>query len=663
MFAHVPDVSRTLMPGEFAVNSAANSRQEGAGQESAPGRPPPSLQSLIENSKVGKALEEKERVVVRFAGDSGDGIQLAGNRFAAVTALIGNDLVTLPDFPAEIRAPAGTVAGVSAFQIHFASRDVLTPGGQPNVLVAMNPAALKVNLPELERGGIVLVNDDGFTKPNLRKAGYEANPLDDGTLDDYQVLRVPMTSMTVRATEGIDGITSREASRSKNFFALGLVSWMYSRPTDPTAGWIETKFASTPAVRDANLAAFRAGYNFGETAELLHVHYEVAAAPADPGTYRAVNGSTATALGLIAASVRSGLPLVYASYPITPASELLHELSRQRKFGVRAVQAEDEIAASNMALGAAFGGHLGVTATSGPGMDLKAETIGLAVALELPMLVIDVQRAGPSTGMPTKTEAADLLMAIHGRHGESPLPVLAPATPADCFDVVLEAARLAIAYRTPVIVLSDTFLANSSEPWKIPPAAELPEIDPALATRPNADGEFMPYLRDERFVRPWALPGTPGLQHVVGGLEKEDGTGHISYEPANHARMTELRSAKVAGIAEEIPELEVDDPDGADLLVLGWGSSYGAILGAARRVRRRGGRVACAHLRHLNPLPRNTGDVVRAYPKVVIPEMNTGQLSKLIRAEYLVDAESYTKVEGLPLFAAELDEVIEARLP
>jgi 2-oxoglutarate/2-oxoacid ferredoxin oxidoreductase subunit alpha len=611
---------------------------------------------------VSKAVEEKERVVVRFAGDSGDGIQLAGNRFAAVTALIGNDLVTLPDFPAEIRAPAGTVAGVSAFQIHFASHDVLTPGGQPNVLVAMNPAALKVNLPELERGGIILVNDDGFTKANLRKAGYEANPLEDGTLDDYQVLRVPMTSMTVRATEGIDGVSSREASRSKNFFALGLVSWMYSRPTEPTAAWIETKFASAPAVQEANLAAFRAGYNFGETAELLHVHYEVAAAPAEPGTYRAVNGATATALGLIAASVRSGLPLLYASYPITPASELLHELSRQRRFGVRAVQAEDEIAAANIALGAAFGGQLGVTATSGPGMDLKAETIGLAVALELPMLVIDVQRAGPSTGMPTKTEAADLLMAIHGRHGESPLPVLAAATPADCFEVVLEAARIAVDYRTPVIVLSDTFLANSSEPWQIPSADDLPEIDPAFATRPNADGEFMPYLRDERFARPWAPPGKPGLQHAIGGLEKEDGTGHISYEPANHARMTELRAAKVAAIANEVPALQVDDPDGADLLVLGWGSSYGAILGAARRVRRAGGDVACAHLRHLNPLPPNTGDVVRAYPRVLIPEMNTGQLSKIIRGEFLVDAESYTKVEGLPLFSAELQEVIEARL-
>jgi len=607
-------------------------------------------------------VEEKERVVVRFAGDSGDGIQLAGDRFAAATALIGNDLVTLPDFPAEIRAPAGTLAGVSAFQIHFASRDILTPGGRPNVLVAMNPAALKVNIGELERGGIVIANEDGFTDHNLRKAGYEANPLEDGALDDYQVFRVPMTSMTVRATEGVDGITAREAARSKNLFALGLVSWMYSRPTDVTSRWIEAKFATAPQVMEANLAAFRAGYNFGETAELLQVHYEVKAAPAEPGTYRGVNGTTAAALGLIAASVRSGLALFYASYPITPASELLHELSRHKRFGVRTVQAEDEIAASNMALGAAFGGHLGVTATSGPGMDLKAETIGLAVALELPLLVIDVQRAGPSTGMPTKTEAADLLMALHGRHGESPLPVVAAATPAQCFDAVFEAARIAITYRTPVILLSDTFLANSSEPWRLPDATDLPEIDPGFATGPNADGEFLPYLRDERGARPWALPGTKGLQHVIGGLEKEDVTGHVSYEPDNHARMTQLRAEKVAGIATDIPDLVVDGQEGAELLVLGWGSTYGAITGAVRRLRRRGKKVAAAHLHHLNPLPRNTGDVVRSYPQVLVPELNTGQLVKIVRAEFLVDAESYTKVSGLPIFAEELDEEIENRL-
>jgi 2-oxoglutarate ferredoxin oxidoreductase subunit alpha len=466
----------------------------------------------------------------------------------------------------------------------------------------------------------------------------------------------------VRATEGVDEITARDAARSKNFFALGLVSWMYSRPTDVTLRWIEEKFASKPPVMEANRAAFQAGYNFGETAELLHVHYEVKPAPAEPGTYRGMNGTTAAALGLIAASIRSGLPLFLASYPITPASELLHELSRHKRFGVRTVQAEDEIAAANMALGASFGGHLGVTASSGPGMDLKQETIGLAVALELPLLVIDWQRAGPSTGMPTKTEAADLLMAIHGRHGESPLPVIAAATPAQCFDAVLEAARIAVTYRTPVMLLSDTFLANSSEPWRVPDADDLPRIDPRFATAPNRDGEFWPYVRDDRLARPWALPGTTGLQHVIGGLEKEDETGHVSYEPDNHARMTRLRAEKIAGIADDIPELEVDHTDGATMLVLGWGSTYGAIKGAVRRVRLRGGKVARAHLHYLNPLPRNTGEVVRSYEKVLIPEMNSGQLVKLIRSEYLVDALSYTKVAGLPIFAEELDDVITERL-
>ena len=609
---------------------------------------------------------EKERVVVRFAGDSGDGMQLAGTRFAAATAMIGNDLVTMPDFPAEIRAPAGTLAGVSAFQIHFASRDILTPGGEPNVLVAMNPAALKTNLRELERGGIVVANEDGFSEHNLRKAGYDENPLEDGSLDEYSLFRIPMTSMTVRATDGIDGISSRDAARSKNFFALGLISWMYSRPVDVTIEWIERKFAESAPLRDANQAAFKAGFNFGETAEIIQVHYEVKPAAAEAGTYRGVNGTTAASLGLVAASVRSGLPLFLASYPITPASELLHELSRLRGFGIRTVQAEDEIAAANMALGAAFGGHLGVTATSGPGMDLKAETVGLAVMLELPLVVIDVQRAGPSTGMPTKTEAADLLMAIHGRHGESPLPVIAASTPAQCFDAALEAARIAITYRTPVILLSDTFLANSSEPWRLPDAADLPEIDPGFAAGPNHEGadgpEFWPYKRDERGARPWAIPGTEGLQHVVGGLEKQAETGHISYDAANHAEMTRQREAKVAGIADDIPELELDDPDKADLLVLGWGSTYGAVKGACRRVRLRGGKVARAHLHHLNPLPRNTGEVVRAFDKVLVPETNTGQLRRIIRDEFLVDAQGYNKVEGVPIFAEELDEVITSRL-
>jgi 2-oxoglutarate ferredoxin oxidoreductase subunit alpha len=605
----------------------------------------------------GKTVEKLDRVVVRFAGDSGDGMQLTGSRFTDATAVVGNDLATLPDFPAEIRAPAGTPHGVSAFQIHFASRDILTPGDHPNVLVAMNPAALITNVGTLEKGGTVIVNEDGFSDPNLRKAGYESNPLEDGSLDDYQLFRVPMTSMTVRATEGIDEITARDAARSKNLFALGLVSWMYGRPTEPTVDWIGKKFADTPAIGAANLAAFRAGYNFGETAELLAVHYEVDAAPAPPGTYRNVNGTQALAYGLVAAAIQSGLGLFYASYPITPASELLHSLSRHHRLGVRTIQAEDEIAAVNMALGAAFAGHLGVTATSGPGMDLKAETIGLAVAYELPLVVVDVQRAGPSTGMPTKTEAADLMMALYGRHGESPLPVIAASTPSDCFDCAIEAARIAVTHRTPVILLSDTFLANSSEPWKLPEVASLPKIDPNFATDPTG---FMPYARDGNLARPWAVPGTPGLRHRIGGLEKEDGTGNISYAPANHEHMTRLRAERVARVS--VPDIEVDDPDGASLLVLGWGSSYGAIQGAARRLRREKGlTLATAHIRHLNPLPANTEEVLRSFERVLVPEMNMGQLVKVLRAEFLVDCESFTKVDGLPIFTRDMMEVIEPR--
>ena len=608
-----------------------------------------------------KTVERKDRVVVRFAGDSGDGMQLTGSRFTDATAVVGNDLSTLPDFPAEIRAPAGTPHGVSAFQIHFASRDILTPGDHPNVLVAMNPAALITNVGTLEKGGTVLVNEDAFTKHNLQKAGYEANPLDDGSLDDFQVFRVPMTSMTVRATEDIEGVTSRDASRSKNLFALGLVSWLYGRPTAPTIEWIEAKFADNPPVMAANAAAFRAGYNFGETAELFAVHYEVEAAPAAPGSYRNINGTAALSLGLIAASVKSGLQLFYASYPITPASELLHSLSRHKRFGVRTIQAEDEIAAAGMALGAAFAGKLGVTATSGPGMDLKAETVSLAVAMELPMVIVDVQRAGPSTGMPTKTEQGDLLMALYGRHGESPLPVVAAATPGGCFDSAIEAVRIAVKYRTPVILLADTFLSNSSEPWRLPDVSQLPDIDPGFATEPNSPEGFMPYLRDRNLARPWAVPGTEGLRHRIGGLEKEDGTGDISYEPENHEHMTRLRAERVERIAEDVPELEVDDPDGAELLVLGWGSTYGAIEGAARRVRREHGvSVATSHLRHLNPLPPNTGDVLGRYPRVLIPEMNMGQLATVLRARYLVDCESYTKVDGLPIFTRDvMDQILE----
>jgi 2-oxoglutarate ferredoxin oxidoreductase subunit alpha len=588
-------------------------------------------------------------------------MQLAGSRFTDATAMLGNDLATLPNFPAEIRAPAGTLAGVSAFQIHFASRDILTPGDTPNVLVAMNPAALKANLGELERDATIIANEDAFSKRNLEKAGYDANPLEDGSLSAYRVHRIPMTTLTTRAVEAIEGASTRDAQRAKNLFALGVVSWLYGRPTDVTERWIEQKFSGKPEVAKANMAAFKAGWSFGETTELLDVQYRVArATDVPPGTYKNVNGIKALSLGLIAAGARSGLPLLLASYPITPASELLHELSRQERFGVTTIQAEDEIAAAGMALGAAFGGRIGVTATSGPGMDLKAETIGLAVALELPLVVVDVQRAGPSTGMPTKTEQADLLMALYGRHGESPLPVIAPSTPGGCFDAAFEAVRIAIRYRTPVILLSDTFLASSSEPWRIPAVADLPEIDPSFA---SADGStFEPYLRDERLARPWALPGTDGLQHRIGGLEKADVTGNISYDPANHARMTELRAAKVAGIADELPPLEVDGDPGAKLLVLGWGSSEGAIRAGARRARESGHKVATAHLRHLNPLPSNTAEVLRSFDRVLVPEMNSGQLALLLRGRFLVDLESFSKVEGQPLFAAEIQREIEARV-
>jgi 2-oxoglutarate/2-oxoacid ferredoxin oxidoreductase subunit alpha len=615
-----------------------------------------------------KEVEELERVIIRFAGDSGDGMQLTGGRFTDATAVVGNDLATLPNFPAEIRAPAGTLAGVSAFQIHFASRDILTPGDHPNVLVAMNPAALMVNESELERGATIIVNEDAFTKRNLEKAGYEDNPLEDGSLSEYRVHRIPMSTLTTRAVEGMEGVSTRDAGRAKNLFALGVVSWLYGRPTDVTKRWVERKFARNPAAAQANLAAFNAGWSFGETTELLDVQYHVSAATdVPPGTYRNVNGTTALSLGLIAASVRSKLPLVLASYPITPASELLHELSRHANIGVSTIQAEDEIAAVGMALGASFGGRLGVTATSGPGMDLKAETIGLAVMLELPLVVIDVQRAGPSTGMPTKTEQSDLLMALYGRHGESPLPVIAASTAGGCFDAAFEAARIAIRYRTPVILLADTFLASSSEPWLVPDVDSLPSIDPGFAAAPQngSDAAFEPYSRDDHLARPWAIPGTPGLQHRIGGLEKADITGNISYDGANHERMTQLRAAKVAAIADEVPSLVVDidpDPDRpTNLLVLGWGSTEGAIRAGVRRAREAGHKVACAQLRHLNPLPSNTGDVLRSFERVLVPELNSGHLAMILRSRFLVDVESYTKIQGQPLFASEMEEEIAAR--
>lgn len=607
---------------------------------------------------MSKQVQEKQRVVIRFAGDSGDGMQLTGDRFTNATAVLGNDLATLPDFPAEIRAPAGTVHGVSAFQIQFASTDILTPGDHPDVLVAMNPAALRAELASVEKGGTVIINEDAFTQRNLDKAGYAGDPITDGTLDGFQVFKVPMTSITVRAVEAL-GLTRKEAERSKNMFALGLLSWMYGRPIEVTLNWLQVKFGDKPQVFDANVAAFKAGYNFGETTELFGTSYLVKPAPARPGTYRNISGATALAWGLVAAAERSGLRLFYASYPITPASELLHELSRLKNFGVITLQAEDEIAAANVALGAAFAGDLGVTGTSGPGMDLKAETIGLAAVLELPMVIVDVQRAGPSTGMPTKTEQSDLLLALFGRHGESPVPIVAAKSSGQCFEAALEAARIAVKYRTPVILLSDTFLANSSEPWLIPEVDTLPTIDPAIATGPNAGQEFLPYLRDGNLARPWAVPGTPGLRHRIGGLEKEDGTGDISYDPENHERMTRLRAAKVAKIADDVPGLEVDDPDGdAELLVLGWGSTFGTIRAAARRIRERDGKIATAHLVHLNPFPSNTETVLRSYRTVLIPELNLGQLALLIRGRYLVDARSFTKVQGQPIFAEELEAEI-----
>jgi 2-oxoglutarate ferredoxin oxidoreductase subunit alpha len=609
-----------------------------------------------------------DRVVIRFAGDSGDGMQLTGDRFTTSSALLGNDLSTFPDFPAEIRAPAGTLAGVSAFQVHISDHDILTPGDAPNVLVAMNPAALRANVDDLPTGAILIVNNDAFDERNLAKAGYEKNPLTDGSLGAFSVYEVPMTSITQEVCKAA-GVKPRDAERSKNFFALGLVSWLYTRPVDATIGWIAQRFGDRPPVLEANTRAFRAGYDFGETAELFESSYEVRPAPVEKGAYIQVTGNSALAWGLIAAARQAGLPLFLGSYPITPASDILHELSRRKEFGVKTFQAEDEIAGVGAALGAAFGGSLGVTTTSGPGLDLKSETIGLALNLELPLVIIDVQRGGPSTGLPTKTEQADLLHAMYGRHGEAPVPIVAPCTPSQCFDAAIEAVRIAVKYRTPVILLSDGYLANGAEPWRLPDLDALPAIDPGFASEPNhteEDGSpvFWPYVRDpETLARPWAPPGIPGLEHRIGGLEKADGSGNVSYDPVNHERMVHLRAAKVQGIARDIPALEVDDPDGhAELLVLGWGSTYGAIAAGARRVRARGMSVAHAHLYHLNPFPTNLGDVLRRYPKILVPEVNLGQLSRLVRAEYLVDARSLNKVQGVPFRTAEIETAMVTML-
>lgn len=610
-----------------------------------------------------KTVEEIHRVVIRFAGDSGDGMQLTGERFTNATAAFGNDLATLPDFPAEIRAPAGTIGGVSAFQIHFADNDILTPGDRPDVLVAMNPAAMKKNIMDLPAGATLIINEDAFTANAAKKAGYDSDPLEDERLEGFNVFRVKMTTMTLEATKDVEGTSKKERERAKNLFALGLISWMYSRPDTTTLEWLEKKFANKPEILEANVRAFKAGFNFGETAELFAHKYEVRPAIYEPGVYRNITGNVATAWGLVAAAKLANISLFYAGYPITPASDILHELSKHKNFGVRTVQAEDEIAAAGAAVGAAFGGHLAATATSGPGIDLKSETLGLAMMLEIPMLIVDVQRGGPSTGLPTKQEQADLMLAMYGRHGEAPMPIIAPISPSDCFLATIEAARLAITYRTPVMILTDTYLANSSEPWKLPAVDELPKIDAAQLTKAVEGEEFLPYSRDDKLARPWAIPGTKGLEHRVGGLEKQDGTGNVSYDSANHDYMSRIRAAKIARIAEDIPEVEVDDPNGdAEVLVIGWGSTFGSIRAGCRRVRNGGKSVAHVQLRHVNPLPRNLGEVLRRYDRILVPELNLGQLSRILRAEYLVDAKSYTKMQGSPFRAAEIETEILKRV-
>ena len=608
---------------------------------------------------VAKPVEQLDSVVIRFAGDSGDGMQLTGGRFTTETAMTGNDLATFPDFPAEIRAPAGSLPGVSGFQLHFADHDILTPGDRPDVLVAMNPAALKTNVGDLPKGGTLIVDTDAFTERNLKKAGYETNPIEDGSLEGFQVHAVQLTAMTVGALKEIEGVTAREAERAKNMFALGLMSWLYGRPTESTTTYIEKKFAKRPEIAAANLKAFNTGYAFGETSEAFAVQYEVKAAKLPPGTYRQITGNTALSWGLLAASKLSGLDLFLGAYPITPASSILEELAKHKAFGVRTFQAEDEIAAVGAALGAAFGGALGVTTSAGPGVVLKSETVGLAIALELPLLIVDVQRAGPSTGMPTKPEQTDLLMVLHGRNGESPVPVLACSTPGECFYAAIEAARIALTYRTPVYLLSDAYLANGAEPWLVPDIASLPKIDVEFVQE-GAEG-FQPYARDvETLARPWAIPGTKGLEHRIGGLEKANITGAISYDADNHDLMTQLRAQKVAGI--KVPDQEVDHQEGADVLVLSWGGTYGPVHAGVRRARAAGGKVAHAHLRWLNPFPANLGDLLKSYDRVLIPEMNLGQLLQLIRARYLVDAVGYNRVTGKPFKAGEIHDAIEALL-
>lgn len=609
-------------------------------------------------------VTEVDDVVIRFAGDSGDGMQLTGDRFTSSSAFAGNDLATLPEFPAEIRAPQGTLAGVSAFQVHISDHAVHTPGDEPDVLVAMNPAALMSQLGRLRSGGTLILNTDAFDERNLDKCGYEIDPRDDGSLDGYIVHEVAMTSLTVGSVGDLD-VKKRDAERAKNFFALGLVSWMYSRPLQPTFDWIIEKFGSNETVAAANTAAFKAGHAYGETTEMFADRFHVAAAPREPGTYTNITGNVATSWGMIAAGQLAKLPVFLGSYPITPASDILHELSKHKNFGVRTFQAEDEIAAIGAALGASFGGHLAFTTTSGPGVALKGETIGLATSMELPMVIIDVQRGGPSTGLPTKTEASDLMMALYGRHGESPLPVVAAYSPSNCFFMAIEASRLAIKYRTPVILLTDGYLANGAEPWCLPDVDSLPDISVHFATKPNgADaGEdaaaFLPYLRDpETLARPWAVPGTPGLEHRLGGLEKAENTGNVSYDPDNHERMTELRQAKIDGIANDIPPAEHHTTPGADTLIVGWGSTHGSITAAVDVLAAEGVVADRLHLTHIAPMALNVGEVLGRYDHVLVPELNKGQLVKVLRAEFLVDAKALSKVQGLPFTGTEIAQAV-----
>jgi len=603
-----------------------------------------------------KDLVEIENVTIRFAGDSGDGMQLTGTQFTNTSAILGNDISTLPDFPAEIRAPAGSLPGVSGFQINFSSRDIRTPGDEPNVLVAMNPAALKVNIHDLEKGGILIINSDAFAELNLKKAGYEKNPLEDGSLSGYRVISIPLTELNLNALKELS-LGKKEADRCKNFFALGMMYWLYDRPLDPTLNWMQSKFQKNPVVLEANVRALRAGFNYADTTELFTTHYRVRKASLAPGKYRNITGNEATALGFIAAAQVAKRPLFYASYPITPASDILHELSRHKNFGIKTFQAEDEIAAMTAAIGASFAGHLGLTGTSGPGVALKSEAIGLAVMTELPVVIANIQRGGPSTGLPTKTEQADLLQAMFGRNGECPVPIVAAATPSDCFAMAFEAFRIATMFMTPVFYLSDGYLGNGSEPWKLPKVDELPKID--IEYRTEAEG-FHPYLRNEAtLARPWAIPGTPGLEHRIGGLEKQHITGNVSYDPDNHEFMVRLRAEKVARIANFIPEVEVFGKPEGKVLVVGWGGTYGAITSAVEMMQTRGKSVSSVHLRHLNPFPKNLGEVLSRFEKVLVPELNLGQLCLLLRARYLVDAIGFNKVKGHPFKISELVRKME----